>query len=260
MDKITVAEWAQRLIDDDFFKKVMDDLKNQVEGTSTTFTSFFTDKIREIGVFLPWLNLFAAAIDKAFGRFDGKRESVGSIKNPASPSNKLLPTPPTPAGQSTEYQKLIAASDSYLNKLREETEDALNVRFRLYRELLRTSDIVSLHVPLNASTKGLLGEAELALMKPSATLVNIARGGIVDELALIEALRLGRISAAGLDVFEGEPEVAPGLLALKNVVLTPHIASATMATRLKMAQLAADNLIAFFEQGRAITPLNEVSA
>ena len=127
-------------------------------------------------------------------------------------------------------------------------------------ELFKASDHVMLVLPYSPAAHHIVGAAELALMKPSATLVNIARGGIVDEQALIEALRLGRISAAGLDVFEGEPEVAPGLLALKNVVLTPHIASATMATRLKMAQLAADNLIAFFEQGRAITPLNEVSA
>ena len=126
--------------------------------------------------------------------------------------------------------------------------------------LLREADHVMLVVPYSAATHHTIGAAELALMKPTATLVNIARGGIVDEDALMAALRGGRISAAGLDVFEGEPAFKPGWLALKNVVLTPHIASATMATRLKMADLAADNLIAFFEQGRAITPLNEVAA
>ena len=97
-------------------------------------------------------------------------------------------------------------------------------------------------------------------MKKMATLTNIARGGIVDENALIQALQERRIGAAGLDVFEGEPKVNPGLLKLQNVVLTPHIASATMATRLKMAQLAAENLISFFEKGQAVTPLNEVPA
>ena len=96
----------------------------------------------------------------------------------------------------------------------------------------------------------------MALMKPTATLVNIARGGIVDDVALAAALAAGKIAAAGLDVFEGEPAVHPDLLALHNVVLTPHIASASVPTRLAMANLAADNLIAFWAQGRALTPLN----
>ncbi len=114
-------------------------------------------------------------------------------------------------------------------------------------------------LPYSPAVHHIVGAPELALMKPTATLVNIARGGIVDENALIEAVRQRRIGAAGLDVFEGEPKVNPGLLQLEQVVLTPHIASATMATRLKMARLAADNLISFFTQGRAITPLNEVT-
>ena len=97
-------------------------------------------------------------------------------------------------------------------------------------------------------------------MKPGATLTNIARGGIVDDAALAAALREGRIAAAGLDVFEGEPQVHPDLLALSNVVLTPHIASATVATRQAMADLAADNLIAALgcgpNAGRPPTPVN----
>jgi gluconate 2-dehydrogenase len=97
-------------------------------------------------------------------------------------------------------------------------------------------------------------------MKPTATLVNIARGGIVDDAALAKALRDKRIAAAGLDVFEGEPSVHPDLLTVPNIVLTPHIASASMATRKAMAMLAADNLIAYFTQGRAMTPLNQVVA
>jgi len=96
------------------------------------------------------------------------------------------------------------------------------------------------------------------MMKPTATLVNIARGGIVDDAALAVALREKRIAAAGLDVFEGEPQVHPDLLTIPNVVLTPHIASATMATRLAMANLAADNLIRFLTENKAITPLNPV--
>jgi len=93
-------------------------------------------------------------------------------------------------------------------------------------------------------------------MKPTAVLVNIARGSNVDDAALAEALRTRRIAAAGLDVFEGEPAVHPGLLEVPNVVLTPHIASATVRTRRAMADLAADNLIAFLTQGRALTPVN----
>ena len=93
-------------------------------------------------------------------------------------------------------------------------------------------------------------------MKPTATLVNIARGGIVDDAALAVALREKRIAAAGLDVYEGEPKVHPDLLTVPNVVLTPHIASSSVPTRLAMANLAADKLIAFFTQNKALTPLN----
>ena len=101
-----------------------------------------------------------------------------------------------------------------------------------------------------------LDNERLALMKPTATLTNIARGGIVDEAALAAALRERRIAAAGLDVFEGEPAVHPDLLAVPNVVLTPHIASATVATRRAMAELAADNLLAALAGGTPPTPIN----
>ena len=93
-------------------------------------------------------------------------------------------------------------------------------------------------------------------MKPTATLVNIARGGIVDDAALAQALRDQRIAAAGLDVFEGEPKVHPDLLTVPNVVLTPHIASATVKTRMAMAQLAADNLMDYLLRGQMRTPIN----
>jgi len=99
-------------------------------------------------------------------------------------------------------------------------------------------------VPYSPASHHLVGAAELAQMKPTATLTNIARGGIVDDAALAEALRERRIAAAGLDVFEGEPSVHPGLLAVPNVVLTPHIASASLPTRRAMANLAIDNLMA----------------
>ena len=123
-------------------------------------------------------------------------------------------------------------------------------------ELLKTADHLVLVLPYSAASHHTIGAAELALMKPTATLVNIARGGIVDDVALAAALAGRRIAAAGLDVFEGEPAVHPDLLALSNVVLTPHIASATRPTRLAMAHLAADNLLAFFRGQQPLTPLN----
>jgi len=111
-------------------------------------------------------------------------------------------------------------------------------------------------LPYSPAAHHTIGEAELASMKPTATLVNVARGGIVDDKALAHALRDKRIAAAGLDVYEGEPQVHSDLLTVPNVVLTPHIASATIPTRLAMANLAVDNLVAFFAEGRALTPLN----
>jgi glyoxylate/hydroxypyruvate/2-ketogluconate reductase len=127
-------------------------------------------------------------------------------------------------------------------------------------DLLRTADHVVLVLPYSPESHHTIGAAELALMKPTATLVNIARGGIVDDAALAAALRDKRIAAAGLDVFEGEPQVHPDLLTVPNVVLTPHIASASLPTRLAMARLAADNLIAYFEGKEPLTPINRAPA
>jgi gluconate 2-dehydrogenase len=129
-------------------------------------------------------------------------------------------------------------------------------RYVSKEELLKTADHVVLVLPYSAASHHTIGAAELALMKPTATLVNIARGGIVDDAALALALKNNVIAAAGLDVFEGEPMLHPDLLEVSNVVLTPHIASATMPTRLAMADLAADNLIAFLGGKPALTPLN----
>ena len=111
-------------------------------------------------------------------------------------------------------------------------------------ELLRKSDFISVHVPLIPETIHLIGEEEFALMKPSAVLVNTSRGPVVDEKALVSALKRRKIAAAGLDVYEEEPKAAPGLLDLHNVVVCPHIASATVETRAKMAVMAAENLVA----------------
>lgn len=110
--------------------------------------------------------------------------------------------------------------------------------------LLRESDFVSIHVPLSDETRHLIDERALSLMKPTAYLVNTSRGPVVDEAALVRALKERRIAGAGLDVYENEPELAPGLAECDNVVLAPHIGSATLETRSKMAKMAASNLIA----------------
>ena len=136
------------------------------------------------------------------------------------------------------------------------TEAGCKASYVSKQQLLETADHVVLVVPYSEASRHTIGVAELALMKPTATLVNIARGGIVDDAALAQALSEGRIAAAGLDVFEGEPQVSASLLALSNVVLTPHIASATLPTRRAMANLAADNLIGFLVQGKPLTALN----
>jgi glyoxylate reductase len=125
-----------------------------------------------------------------------------------------------------------------------EAERALGAAYRDRAALLAEADFVVLALPLTAETRHLIGARELALMKPTAFLINIARGPIVDEGALVDALRAGRLAGAGLDVFEEEPKVHPGLLALENVALTPHVGSASRATRLKMATLAAENCVA----------------
>ena len=130
------------------------------------------------------------------------------------------------------------------SKLDAFVEAELGARWVDKEMLLRESDHLVIVVPYSAASHHLVGAAELALMKSSATLTNIARGGIVDDAALAQALRDKRIAAAGLDVFEGEPAVHPALLTVPNVVLTPHIASASLPTRRAMANLAVDNLIA----------------
>ena len=146
------------------------------------------------------------------------------------------------------------------SRLAADIEARLQARYVRKEELLRQADHLVLVVPYSPASHHAVGAAELAMMKPTATLTNIARGGVVDDAALAAALRERRIAAAGLDVFEGEPQLHPDLLAVPNVVLTPHIASATVATRLAMADLAADNMIAALgfgpHAGRPPTPVN----
>jgi len=141
------------------------------------------------------------------------------------------------------------------SRLAPEQEAPIGARWVDKATLLAEADHLMLVVPYSASSHHAIGAAELAQMKPSATLTNIARGGVVDDAALAQALAERRIAAAGLDVFEGEPRVHPALLTLPNVVLTPHIASASLPTRTKMALLAADNLIAVLSGRAPLTPV-----
>jgi glyoxylate reductase len=124
-----------------------------------------------------------------------------------------------------------------------ELEQELGASFVPLEALLRDSDFVSLHVPLSSATRHLIDRAALARMKPTAVLVNTSRGPLVDEAALAEALAAGRLAGAGLDVFEREPEVPPELVSLENVVLAPHIASATDETRAAMARSVAEDIV-----------------
>ncbi|AKZ28442.1 2-hydroxyacid dehydrogenase [Ralstonia pseudosolanacearum] len=141
-----------------------------------------------------------------------------------------------------------------------ETEARAHARYVDKDTLLRESDHLILVLPYSPEAHHTIGAAELARMKPTATLTNIARGGIVDDAALAQALRQGTIAAAGLDVFEGEPRIHPDLLALDNIVLTPHIGSASVNTRRAMAALTVDNLIAALgygpRAGQPPTPVN----
>jgi len=126
-----------------------------------------------------------------------------------------------------------------------------------FRTILRESDFLSIHVPLSPKTRHLIGAKELAMMKPGAILINTARGPIVDEAALVRALKSGRLGGAGLDVFEREPELHPGLLKLDNVVLLPHIGSATDSARRKMLETALRNCLAAL---RGEVPPNALNA
>ena len=141
-------------------------------------------------------------------------------------------------------------------RLSAEQESPLAAQWVEKDELLKQADHLVLIVPYTPASHHAIGERELKLMKPTATLTNVARGGVVDDAALARALAAKTIAAAGLDVYEGEPALNPELLTVPNVVLTPHIASATLKTRRAMASLAADNLIAVLTDGKPLTPIN----
>jgi lactate dehydrogenase-like 2-hydroxyacid dehydrogenase len=141
-------------------------------------------------------------------------------------------------------------------RLAADQEAAIHATWVDKETLLRESDFLVLLLPYSPATHHCIGAAELALMKPTAHLINVARGGIVDDEALISALRQRRLSGAGIDVFEGEPKFNPGFLELDNVALTPHIGSSSSATRMAMAMTAADNLIAALSGTRPPNLLN----
>lgn len=158
------------------------------------------------------------------------------------------------ARRAAGFQMEILYSD--VRRASPETEAACGATYVSREELLRRADIVTVHVPYSSDTHHTIGAAEIALMKPAAILIHAARGGVVDDAALVAALRKGAIAGAGLDVFEGEPAIHPGFLELKNVILSPHIASSSEKTRFKMAQMAAENLVAALTTGRPPNLLN----
>jgi glyoxylate reductase len=136
-----------------------------------------------------------------------------------------------------------------------EIERELGAEYRALDALVAEADFISLHVPLSDATRHMIAAPQFAAMKPTAYLINTARGPVVDEAALIEALAAGRIAGAGLDVYEHEPAIPDGLRRA-NVVMTPHIGSASIETRTKMAMIAAENIVAFFDGRRPAAILN----
>jgi glyoxylate reductase len=143
-----------------------------------------------------------------------------------------------------------------VHRMTPEDEATYHMTYMPVDEVLQMSDFVSVHTPYMPSTHHLISERELELMKPTAILINTARGPIVDEKALVKALQAGTIAGAGLDVFENEPAVEPELLAMENVVLLPHIASASLQTRTLMATMASDNIVAHAQGKRPPNILN----
>jgi glyoxylate reductase len=183
------------------------------------------DRFTRAGKFEGWGPMMLLGVDitgATLGIVGPGRIGTAVAKRAAGFSMKLLYTGPNPSQEILDLGAEEASMD----------------------DLLAQSDFVSLHVPLAEETRHLIGESELRMMKPSAILINTSRGPVVDEVALVEALRNGVIGGAGLDVYEDEPAMKPGLAQLENTVLTPHTASATIATRSKMAVMAATNLVA----------------
>src|SRR5437764_2886955 len=152
------------------------------------------------------------------------------------------------AQRSSGFDMKVLYYDVY--RMKPEEEATYHMTYMPMEEVLRQSDFISVHTPYMPSTHHLIGERELKMMKPTAMLINTARGPIIDEKALVRALQARTIAGAGLDVFENEPAVEPELLTMENVVLLPHIASASLGTRTLMATMASDNIVAHFHGQR----------
>jgi glyoxylate reductase len=152
------------------------------------------------------------------------------------------------AKRSSGFEMKALYYDVY--RMSPEDEATYHLTYMPMDDVLKQADFISVHTPYMPSTHHLIGERELGLMKPSAILINTARGPIVDEKALVKALQSGTIAGAGLDVFENEPAVEPELITMENVVILPHIASASLKTRTLMATMASDNIVAHFHGER----------
>ena len=137
------------------------------------------------------------------------------------------------------------------------SQNAVGAKYVSFEELLRTSDIISVHLPLNASTRGLISRDQFARMKDGVVLINTARGPIVNEDALVEALDSGKVWGAGLDVHEHEPKIHPGLIGNENCVLLPHVGTGTLETQRKMEVLVCENIKTALERGHLKTPVAE---
>ena len=155
--------------------------------------------------------------------------------------------------RSKGFDMRVLAYDPFQKEAIERTE---GIEYRELSDLLRESDFITLHTSLSEKTRHLIGEREFSMMRPTAYLVNTSRGPIIDEKAMVKALREKRIAGAGLDVYENEPDLAPGLMECENVVLLPHLGSASRETRDKMATLAATNALAMLKKEKAPNTVN----
>jgi glyoxylate reductase len=155
--------------------------------------------------------------------------------------------------RSKGFEMRVLAYDPFQ---KETIEQAEGLEYRELPDLLRESDFITLHASLSEKNRYLIGEKEFSLMKPTAFLINTSRGPIIDEKALVKALREKKIAGAGLDVYENEPDLAPGLMECENVVLLPHLGSASRETRDKMATMAATNAIAMLKKEKALNTVN----
>ncbi|KAL9608128.1 MAG: hypothetical protein Q9167_007020 [Letrouitia subvulpina] len=143
------------------------------------------------------------------------------------------------------------------NPINDPSKNPTNAKYVSFEELLQTSDVISIHLPLSDATRGIIGAKEFSMMKDGVVIVNTARGAIMDESALVDALDQGKVFAAGLDVYENEPEVHPGLIRNDNVLLLPHVGTATVETQYKMEVLVIENVKSAVESGHLITPVIE---